>query len=231
MHTRTKEDYVLPLEAGQYYHIYNRTNNKEALFLDEKDRIFFLKRYRQYLLPFLKTYAYCLLDNHFHVLVKVRSMSEILAHLNQLHPAKVSIVQRRFLYTPPAERNTVELLEKQFGRFFISYSTVINRKYRRSGNLFHRPYKRLAIESEGHFTQCVYYIHANPKKHGLVNDFTQYKWSSYHTFMSNKPTSIEREAVLDWFGGKDGFVAFHELGGKVMCWGDVNSPNMSCTVN
>jgi predicted transcriptional regulator len=52
-------------ESGQYYHIYNRGNNKENIFIEEKNYNYFLEKMKKYLLPITDVYAYCLLQNHF----------------------------------------------------------------------------------------------------------------------------------------------------------------------
>ena len=49
------------LQAGEYYHIYNRGNNREPIFLDRENYVFFLRRVRQYLVPVLDVVAYCLI--------------------------------------------------------------------------------------------------------------------------------------------------------------------------
>ena len=44
------------------------------------------------------------------------------------------------------------------------------------------------------------YIHANALKHGLVKNFTDYAWSSWHTIVANKQTSLAKNEVIEWFG-------------------------------
>ncbi len=46
-------------------------------------------------------------------------------------------------------------------------------------------------------------------KHGFVSDFCDWLYSSYHTLLSDKPTRLERAAVLDWFGGVCGMRELH----------------------
>ncbi len=60
------------LKPGAYYHIYNRGINGENIFKEERNYAYFLSKYTIYLNPILETYAYCLLKNHFHLLVKVK---------------------------------------------------------------------------------------------------------------------------------------------------------------
>ena len=59
------------LQYGQYYHIYNRGNNGETLFREQRNYLYFLKLYAKYIEPIAETYAYCLLSNHFHYLVRI----------------------------------------------------------------------------------------------------------------------------------------------------------------
>jgi len=65
-----------PLCYGQYYHIYNRGNNRENIFVEERNYRYFLKLYVKYIEPVADTYAYCLLRNHFHFLVRIKTVAE-----------------------------------------------------------------------------------------------------------------------------------------------------------
>jgi hypothetical protein len=62
-----------PLRYGEYYHIYNRGNNRENVFIEERNYPYFLKLYAKHVEPIADTYAYCLLRNHFHVLVRIKT--------------------------------------------------------------------------------------------------------------------------------------------------------------
>ncbi len=57
----------IPLEPGKYYHIYNRGNNRENIFKEDRNYAYFLKLYVFHVGPIADTYAYCLLRNHFHL--------------------------------------------------------------------------------------------------------------------------------------------------------------------
>ncbi len=65
-----------PLQQGVYYHIYNRGNNRQDIFLETRNYAYFLKLYATYIAPIADTYAYCLLKNHFHLMVRIRSEAE-----------------------------------------------------------------------------------------------------------------------------------------------------------
>jgi hypothetical protein len=64
--------YNTPLEPGNFYHIYNRGNNYQDTFLAPEDYPVFLNKWREFIHPVAKTFAYNLLPNHFHMLVQIR---------------------------------------------------------------------------------------------------------------------------------------------------------------
>lgn len=55
----------------------------------------------------------------------------------------------------------------------------------------------------------VYYIHANPQIHGLIEDFRDWEWSSYKRILMDTHTKLKKKEVLDWFGSKDRYVKYH----------------------
>ncbi|VAW34164.1 hypothetical protein MNBD_CHLOROFLEXI01-2181, partial [hydrothermal vent metagenome] len=70
------------LQFDQIYHIYNRGNNRENLFLGKENYLYFLKLFSQHIAPVVIVYAYCLLPNHFHFLLRLKSKAEILDSTN-----------------------------------------------------------------------------------------------------------------------------------------------------
>ena len=67
----------IPLAHGQYYHIYNRGINGCSLFRETTNYEHFLGLYDKYISPVADTYAWVLMGNHFHLLVKIRRQEEI----------------------------------------------------------------------------------------------------------------------------------------------------------
>jgi len=66
---------------GEYFHIYNRGVNRSRIFVDNRNYEFFLERMEKYLDPELPIIAYCLMPNHFHILLRQdapRAMSNYL---------------------------------------------------------------------------------------------------------------------------------------------------------
>lgn len=85
------------LESGKYYHIYNHANGFENIFRKGENFSFFLEKYKFHLSAFFDTYAYCLMPNHFHFLVRVKSCREIVAALEEiLKPTSTSPTSTKF---------------------------------------------------------------------------------------------------------------------------------------
>jgi putative transposase len=193
-------------QETSFYHIICKAIDGKKLFLNDDNRQYFFKRYQDFSSGFIDTYAFCLLDNHVHLLIKTNSEKAILAHINQLDKEKTTSTYKRFIQQ---ECSFHELIEQQLNRFFISYCLSFNKVNNIKGHLFNRPFKRIEIKDNSHLTQLFIYIHANAMKHGIIKDFTTHKWSSYQAIISDKPTHIKREEVLEWFGGRERFITAH----------------------
>ena len=152
---------------------------------------------------FFETYSWNLLPNHFHLLVKVKSFESILYFLQNKCIHELCSTEKRFLQQKASMH---QLIDNVFQRFLISYTMSFNNVHKRKGNLLHRPFKHIHVKEDQQFTQTVIYINANAQKHNIVDDFTTYKWSSYLTILSDRPTKLYRKELLTWFGGKEQFI-------------------------
>jgi putative transposase len=74
---------------------------------------------------------------------------------------------------------------------------------------FAQRFQRIEIDSELYGMRLVHYIHFNPQKHGFVADFREYPHSSYQAMLSETATRLQRDEVLEWFGGRGGFEGVH----------------------
>jgi len=186
----------IALIEGQYYHVYNRGNNRENLFREERNYLYFLKLYAYHIGPVADTFAYCLLKNHFHFLIRIKDLSGVRATKSPPHLTGLKLKK-----LAPS---------KKFSNFFNAYARTYNHTYQRTGALFQRPFGRILVSSDAHFKQLVTYIHQNPQKHKFVADFRDWKYSSYHTLLASEKTHLHRSEVLDWFNTRAGFVAAHQ---------------------
>jgi len=208
-----------PLLYDTYYHIYNRGNNGENIFVQERNYEYFMNLYFKYIDPIAETYAYCLLRNHFHVSLKTKSKEEIFPNLETLKvfSAGQNPVGQGGLAIKGFGRGKKPLgsfleqyLSQQFSNFFNAYSKSINNAYGRTGSLFEHPFGRVPITTDRQFWNVIAYIHQNPQKHKFVKDFRDWKWSSYGIILAEKPTKLKRDIVLDWFGGKESYLELHK---------------------
>jgi putative transposase len=189
------EHYYTKFEEDRFYHIYNRSIDKKAMFCNDGNYEYFLKKYDAYLSPVLDTYAYCLLGNHFHLLVRIKSLEDL-----------TTFQTLSYLSTP---KSTHDIISHQFRKFFQCYAMAFNKQQNRTGTLFQTPFKRALVDTDNYFTKLIYYIHANPQTHHLIDDFKEWRWSSYQRMLMEKQTKLKKEVVFEWFGNKHQFEKYH----------------------
>ena len=196
------------LQPDTYYHIYNRGINGESIFKAEKNYFFFLEKYAFHIEPVASTYAYCLLNNHFHILIKTRSEKEIFETLTRLGSSETLT---RFKTSSTLGKTVSFYISNQFAKLFNSYTQAINKTTNRTGGLFETPFRRIEVKNDAYLSHLIWYIHYNPQKHGFVNDFRDYIYTSYQSHLIPKATKLQRKEVLNWFGGEKEYVNFHSL--------------------
>jgi putative transposase len=101
-------------------------------------------------------------------------------------------------------------LGKAFRDFFISYAKSFNKRYGRSGSLFQYKFQRKPVEDNDYLRRLVVYIHNNPVRSALCRKPAEWDFSSYTVILGTGPTAIKRDDVLDWFGGREVFIAYHQ---------------------
>src|SRR6188768_1031722 len=133
------------LNPDSIYHIFNHANGDENIFRTDENYQFFLAKFRKYIYPVASIFAYNLLQNHFHWLLRIRSGAE----LQQAFP-KFKALEK------PAHQN--QFVSKQFSNFFSSYAQAYNKVNNRMGSLFVKNFKRELIESDLQFQNTFLYI-------------------------------------------------------------------------
>jgi hypothetical protein len=169
------------LAEGRYYHIYNQGNNKEILFKESRNYLYFLRLWKQHISPIADTCAYHLLPNHFHIAICTKPDPEV----------------------SPKQRS------RCFANMFAAYAKAINKGYERSGSLFQKNFRRKEIMTTDAFKRLIMFIHGNAAHHGLPNEIARCEHSSYGSLLSDKPTALQRDRVLQWFSGAASFCRAH----------------------
>lgn len=192
------------IEADCFYHIYNRGINGEHIFKSDRNYLFFLKKISEFLIPVCDIYAYCLMPNHFHLLVRIKSDFELnsLVKVQNLDKAAESI--SKGLHSPQ------KIFSKQFAGIFNSYSQAFNRENKRHGALIESPFKRKLITSDQYLINAIIYIHQNPEKHAFIDQFSKYNFSSYQSILSHSKTLLKRDEIIELFDNKENFIVSHQ---------------------
>ena len=205
-----------PLLFDTYYHIYNRGTNGENIFIQERNYEHFLKLYEKHISPVADTFAYCMLRNHFHIAVRIKSEEEILKTLRVSSSNQNRVKQNNFANQdtnrsrkPLGSNIPEDYASQRFSNFFNAYAKSINIAYSRTGSLFEHPFGRVPITDDRQFWTVIAYIHQNPQKHKFVQDFRDWKYSSYGVILSTKHSIINRDEVMKWFGNKDEYLSLH----------------------
>lgn len=213
-----------PLVDGEYYHIYNRGNSKQKIFLDQKDYDHFIKylficnsskrfKFRDHIIgmkidafdfdrgePLVSIGAWVLMPNHFHIYITNSHQSDWWESL-KLDKNRISEFMRKLL---------------------TAYTLYFNKKYKRTGSLFEGKFKSVHIKNDKQARYLFSYIHLNPiklidskwkdkgikDKNKALKFLEEYKWSSYSDY--GKSARCENKILQlsdfpDYFSGIKNF--------------------------
>lgn len=177
---------IVKLDADEsYYHVYARGINKQDIYDDPDDYIFFLSLFARYLSheqqksPFqnyphlrdqIKLLCYCVMPNHFHLLVY------------QCDKGAMAALMRSVM---------------------TSYSRYYNQKHGRRGAVFETTYKASRIDNESYLLHISRYIHLNPRY------WKRYPFSSVKYYTGSSILEwLQPEQIQELFGSVDEYRAF-----------------------
>ena len=186
---------MIRLEPEKIYHLYNHGNAEDNLFREEKNYSYFLLKYGEYINPIAETFAYCLMPNHFHFLIRIKEEEALRKVLKIKNPTGLTDLSG--------------LISRRFSNFFNAYAKAYNKRFERVGRLFRSSMKRKLVSDETYLVRLVHYIHYNPVHHGFVKEMEDWTFSSYHAFRSEKKTRLSRNEVIGWFGDQTEFDKMH----------------------
>ena len=167
--------------SGNIYHVYNQGNNHQQIFLGDKDYQTFLNYTERLILPHCSILAYCLMPNHFHLMLQASTSCD-------------NVIQQGNLLLDP--------LTNGFRKLLSGYARIFNDEHERSGSLFRQKTKAkhlndydLTENQKGwtlsdYYFNCFYYIHYNPVQAGLVLSEDDWRWSSYRYYAGLEKRSV-----------------------------------------
>lgn len=210
------------LEPNTCYHIFNHANGFENIFREEENYRYFLARYETIISPIAETYAYCLMPNHFHWVIRLRKKEVILRWMlersSNQNFSKVSSFGKVSDVSGVGdvekamnkEQSISSFLSKQFANLFSSYTQAFNKKYNRMGSLFMKNFKREPILDKEYFLNAIIYTHRNPVHHGFMPHYSDWDYSSYNDIFANNSQLVEVDKLLHLFGGIEQLESIHQ---------------------
>jgi putative transposase len=187
------------------YHCISRVVDRRFVFAERECEAFrmFMRMYENF--SGCRVLSYCLMSNHFHLLLEVPpkveggvSDEELLKRLSALYSeAYVAEVAnelaeaRNQVAAGLAEESVV--VERIHARFtyrmhdlsqfmkglLIRFTKWFNRRHSRTGTLWEERFKSVIVESGTAARTMAAYIDLNPVRAGMVKDPAEYRWSSY----------------------------------------------------
>lgn len=173
---------VIPFTPNQYYHFYNRGNNRQAVFFARENYLYFLQGVRKYLCEQVNVLAYCLMPTHYHILGMVKQKTSEFSENSEVSA----------------------MVSKAMMRLGVSYTKAINKRFARVGALFQGQFQGKPIITYSYLLNLCIYIHANPVKDGLVALPEDWEFSNYLEWMGMRNGKlVNREFISENFGAPE----------------------------
>jgi len=199
-------------EPGNLYHVYNQGNNRQKIFFSRENYLFFLKKIKIHILPHADIVAWCLMPNHFHLMIYVKDVSVCSIHgVTSSHPVNMQ--------SRPVSRGNEINLNNNIAIMLRSYTRAINKQFDRSGNLFREATKaecltkingitpaffgshiNVRIPEKEYPQVCFNYIHQNPVNANLVKLPEEWEFSSYADYCGIRNGKLINRARAAEFG-------------------------------
>ncbi len=185
--------------TNHVYHIFNRGNNSQPVFFSRENYLYFLAKVKTYLLPHADILAWCLMPNHFHLMVYVNCLEVEVADIELTNGSKHITSEQ---VNPGHQVTKKRSLNEGVSIILRSYTRAIQKQNNITGSLFQHRTKAVClteingitpawfqtrygtviniIDPEKEYPQvCFNYIHQNPVKSGLVKNPSDWEFSSY----------------------------------------------------
>jgi REP element-mobilizing transposase RayT len=196
------------------YHCISRVVDRRFVFGDEEREKFRVFMRMQENFSGCRVFSYCVMSNHFHILLEVPPMpeggisdEELLKRLSAVqteavvavvakelaeartagHEKRVEEIHARYSYRMHSLSEFMKTLLQRFTRWF-------NRTHQRSGTLWEERFKSVIVESGIAARTMAAYIDLNPVRAGMVSDPAEYRWCSYGEAMGGGPKGNGKKA-------------------------------------
>jgi len=145
------------MKADSLYHLFNRGNQRQPIFFQERNYYFFLEKIKKTFVNDIDLLAYCLMPNHFHLLAITSDAFD---------PSSFSSRLKTML---------------------SSYTQALQKQQHFVGSLFQQNTKKKELPDFQDAFNCFQYIHQNPLKAKLVKQMEHWPHSSFKEYFNSKP--------------------------------------------
>ncbi len=166
----------MKFSGDNFYHVFNRGNNQQLIFPQQRNYVFFTSKLKSILCGHCDIIAYCLMPNHFHLML----------YLNE-NSIGLKVKSKPLL----------QILEQKLGTLQSSYTRAINIQENKTGSLFQSKIKVIELLND-HASTCFHYIHQNPLKANLANDFNEWPHSSYSEYFDLATGICNKEIAFEF---------------------------------
>lgn len=194
-------------EEGHLYHLFNQGNNREQIFYSRENYLFFLNKIKQHILPHADILAWCLMPNHFHLMIYVNTVK--IAVAGPADELRSSLNNSADDFESSAELIKKRMFTDSIAIMLRSYTRAINLQEKRSGSLF-RPHTKaecitryegvtpsfyntsfgtqinVRIPEKEYPQACFSYIHMNPVRARLVDSPEDWEFSSFSDYSGKR---------------------------------------------
>jgi REP element-mobilizing transposase RayT len=210
------------------YHVMSRTA-LDGFPLKDVEKDFMLSLIKKFSsLYFIEILGFCLMGNHFHLLVKMIPENrftdeDIQKRFERFYGDSRSFTEGQIPYL----REKLSGLSEFMREIKVSFARYYNRHHNRRGYFWGDRFKSVIVERGETLINCLAYIDLNPLRAGMVERPEEYRWNSlgYHLQTGNKDNFLSLDFGLKEFGVLDAKERLRSYRRYVYEAGAINRPD------
>lgn len=208
----------IEFNIGEYYHLYNRGNNKQKIFHDKRDWVRFLFLILYFQSPTTVSFnnigrpvSFFIKNSSFNVSQKI--IDKVLEN-KYAELIAFTLMENHFHLI--VKENKKGGISQYMQRVLNSYTKYFNAKYGYLGHLFQGPFKSVHVKSNEQLLHLSAYIHRNPREIKEWKDKEEeYFWSSYQDYVKENrwDSLLQNQVIAGQFSGRIEYKNFVKTSG------------------
>lgn len=193
------------LEQGNIYHLYNQGNNRGLIFFSQENYHYFLRKIAEHILPFADLLAWCLMPNHFHLIIAIQKslepyeLNNSIAVMLRSYTRAINIQEKRTgaLFR---EGTKAEFLDSLESGKLKRENRLMSDRVTSSHPVTGHPVTGYPFTEEEYLHTCFNYIMNNPVKAGLVKQISDWEFSSFREINNLRDELIVNKKLIRELG-------------------------------